>query len=224
MNTHDGHDHDHGDGEPHPGMVGDASLGYYGTRYRAIEALLIEKGVCTLAEINATAARQETRTPMDGARMIAHAWVDPEFRQRFISDPLAAMGELGYRLPDNVVDTPKITVLENDEGVHHLVVCTLCSCYPGTLLGAPPDWYKSLAYRSRAVKDPRGVMHEFGLDLADEIEVRVQDSTADLRYIVMPKRPAGTEDMSHEQLAQLITRDSMIGVSEALEPDRSPAA
>jgi nitrile hydratase len=202
-------------------MEGDAGLGYYGTRYRAIEAVLIEKGICTLVDINDAVARQEARTPADGARVIAHAWSDPYFKARFIDDPLTAIAELGYRLPDNVVETPKLTVLENTEGIHHLVVCTLCSCYPGTLLGNPPDWYKSLTYRSRAVKDPRGVMHEFGLDLANEVEVRVQDSTADLRYIVMPKRPIGTEYMSEEELAKLITRDSMIGVSGALEPGQA---
>jgi nitrile hydratase len=217
-NDHD-HDHDHDHDEAHAGIQEDARLGYYGTRYRAIEALLIEKGICTLADVNEAVSRQEARTPKDGAKMIAHAWLNPEFKEHFISDPLGAMGELGYQLPANVVDTPKITVLENNEHVHHLVVCTLCSCYPGTLLGTPPDWYKSLTYRSRAVKDPRGVMREFGLDLAENVEIRVQDSTADMRYIVMPKRPTGTEGMEEEDLAKLITRDSMIGVSEALEPN-----
>ncbi len=212
---------DHGDHD-HAGMQEDAELGYYGTRYRAIEELLIEKGLFTLKDINRAVEGFETRTPDDGAHMIARAWVDPEFKARFIADPLAAMTEMGYTLPPNVVDLPKITVLENTEKVHYLVVCTLCSCYPTTLLGRPPDWYKSLTYRSRSVSDPRGVMEEFGLELSDDVEVHVQDSTADQRYIVMPQRPAGTEHMSEEELAQLITRDSMIGVSDALSPEPAP--
>ena len=215
---HDGHDHPEG----HPGMQEDAELGYYGTRFRAIEALLIEKGICTLDDIKRAADELEVRTPADGARVIARAWADPEFKARLMANPMAAITELGYTMPDNVVNTPQITVLENAEKVHHLVVCTLCSCYPTTLLGRPPDWYKSLAYRSRAVSDPRGVMKEFGLELDDTVEVRVQDSTADLRYIVMPERPAGTERMSEEELAQLITRDSMIGVSRARSAEPSP--
>ncbi len=212
---------DHGDHD-HPGMQEDAELGYYGTRYRAIEELLIEKGLFTLKDMNRAVGGFEARTPADGARVIARAWVDPEFKKRLIADPLAAITELGYTLPPNVVDLPKITVLENTEKVHYMVVCTLCSCYPTTLLGRPPDWYKSLTYRSRSVSDPRGVMEEFGLELSDDVEVHVQDSTADLRYIVMPQRPAGTEHMSEEELAQLITRDSMIGVSDALSPEPTP--
>ena len=140
----------------------------------------------------------------------------PEFKARLLTDPETALAEMGYRLPDA---TPKLEVVENTAEVHNLVVCTLCSCYPRNLLGRPPDWYKSLAYRSRAVVDPRGVMREFGLDLSEDIEVRVLDSTADLRYLVLPRRPAGTNGMSETELAQLVTRDSMIGVTEARTPE-----
>ena len=219
-NEHGDHDHDHP--EAHPGMQDDAELGYHGTRFRAIEALLIEKGLFTLDDINRAVGEVETRTPSDGARLIARAWVDPEFKARFVADPVAALTEMGYTLPPNVVHVPQIIVLENTEKVHHMVVCTLCSCYPTTLLGRPPDWYKSLTYRSRAVSDPRGVMEEFGLKLDDDVEVRVQDSTADIRYIVMPRRPVGTEHLSEEELAKLITRDSMIGVADTLSPELSP--
>jgi nitrile hydratase len=142
--------------------------------------------------------------------------VDPQFKARLLADSRAALAEVGYALPDT---TPHLAVVENTHKVHYLVVCTLCSCYPRMLLGRPPDWYKSLAYRSRAVIDPRGVMREFGLELDDSIEVRVLDSTADLRYLVLPRRPAGTEQMSEEELAKLVTRDSMIGVNDALTPE-----
>ena len=144
--------------------------------------------------------------------MVARAWVDPEFEARLLEDAPSALAELGYSLPET---TTRLAVVENTPQVHHLVVCTLCSCYPRMLLGRPPDWYKSLAYRSRAVVDPRGVMREFGLNLDNTIEVRVLDSTADLRYLVLPRRPRGTGDMSEPELAGLVTRDSMIGVTEA---------
>ena len=150
---------------------------------------------------------QEARSPVDGARVVARAWTDADYKRRLLADPEAALLELGYPL----VGSAKLAVLENTDAVHHLVVCTLCSCYPTSLLGLPPDWYKSFAYRSRAVVDPRGVMREFGLDVGD-VEVRVVDSTADLRYLVLPQRPAGTEGMAEEELAGLVTRDSMIGV------------
>ena len=135
-----------------------------------------------------------------------------------LSDPKAALAELGYTLPET---TPQLAVVENTAGVHYLVVCTLCSCYPRALLGTPPDWYKSLAYRSRAVVDPRGVMREFGLDVGEDVEVRVLDSTADLRYLVLPQRPQGTEGMSQEELSKLVSRDSMIGVANPRSPSLS---
>lgn len=214
-NGHEGHDH-----PAHPGMEHDEELGYYALRAKAMEALLVEKGICSPAEIQGMVDRVETRSPADGARVVARAWANPEFKALLLSDPEAALGELGYRLP---ATTPRLEVVENTEEVHYLVVCTLCSCYPRNLLGRPPDWYKSLAYRSRAVVDPRGVMREFGLDLPGDVEVRVLDSTADLRYLVLPRRPGGTEGMSESELAQLVTRDSMIGVTDARTPETARA-
>ena len=210
--THDGHQH-------HPGTEGDNQLGYYARRATAIEALLVEKGLCTSEEVQSQLRIIESRSPTDGARVVAHAWANPDFKQRLLSDPRAALVELGYSLPDA---TPKLAVIENTEKVHYMVVCTLCSCYPRALLGRPPDWYKSLAYRSRAVADPRSVMREFGLELNKDVEVRVLDSTADLRYLVLPQRPDGTEHLDEEGLSQLVSRDSMIGVSDALAPQPAP--
>mgnify|MGYP001158065041 FL=1 len=214
---------DHGDdidhGHPHPGMEGDDELGYYARRAQAIESLMIEKGILTSQEIQGMLDSIERRSPTDGARVIAHAWFNEEYKARLLDDPESALKELGYELPET---TPKLTVVENTDAVHHMVVCTLCSCYPRMLLGRPPDWYKSLAYRSRAVVDPRGIMQEFGLNLEEEVEVRVLDSTADMRFLVVPRRPASTEDLTEEELASLVTRDSMIGVTDALSPQ--PAA
>ena len=206
--VHDGN-HDH------QGMDTSEGLSYYGRRAQAIEALLTEKGLCTPDEVQAMLDAIESRSPADGAKVVAHAWADPDFRARLLEDPVSALTELGYTLPDT---TPHLSVVENTEQVHYIVVCTLCSCYPSTLLGRPPDWYKSFAYRSRAVVDPRGVMREFGLELDENMEVRVLDSTADLRYLVLPRRPAGTERLDEEALAKLVTRDSMIGVTHALSP------
>ena len=216
--TKDHTNHDHG--HEHAGMLeGDAEPGYYPTRLRAIEALLIEKGICTLAEVEHAVNATDLRSAADGARVVARAWLDPEFKARLLTDAISAVSELGYDIPDNM---PRLTALENTDKVHYLVVCTLCSCYPRALLGRPPDWYKSLNYRSRAVVDPRGVMTEFGMELADNVEVRVQDSSADMRYLVLPSRPAGTEHLSELELANLVTRDSMIGVRPALSPEPSP--
>ncbi len=217
---HDNNGHREHHHSEHPGMAHDEELGYYPRRAKAIEALLVEKGICSPDEIQGMVDRVERRSPADGARVVARAWADPEFKARLLSDPEAALAELGYRLPET---TPKLDVVENTESVHNLVVCTLCSCYPRNLLGRPPDWYKSLAYRSRAVVDPRGVIREFGLELSNEIEVRVLDSTADLRYLVLPRRPEGTEGMSETELAELVTRDSMIGVTEARTQERAGA-
>ena len=205
------HSHDHS----HPGMAADEELGYYARRAQAIEALLVDKGICTTAEVQEMVARIESRSPSDGARVVARAWVDPDYKARLLTEPAAALAELGYSLPET---TPQLAVVENTATLHHLVVCTLCSCYPRALLGRPPDWYKSLAYRSRAVSDPRGVMREFGLDLPDSVPVKVLDSTADLRYLVLPQRPAGTEGWSEQELATLVSRDSMIGVTAARQP------
>ena len=210
---------DHSDDHPaidHGGTEVDEDMGYYAVRARAIEALLVEKGVCAPEEIQQQVDEMDAKSPSDGARVVARAWSDREFKARLLADPQGALAELGCSLPDT---TPELAVVENTADVHHLVVCTLCSCYPRTLLGRPPDWYKSLAYRSRAVVDPRGVMREFGLEVEDRVEVRVLDSTADLRYLVLPRRPSGTEAMSEEELAGLVTRDSMIGVTDARSPD-----
>ena len=157
----------------------------------------------------------DNRSPADGARVVARAWVDPAFKALLLANPKLALAELGYSLAET---STQLEVVENTGRVHHMVVCTLCSCYPRNILGRPPDWYKSLAYRSRAVSDPRGVMREFGLELNQDVQVRVLDSTADLRYLVLPRRPVGTEGLSEEELAKLVSRDSMIGVADALQP------
>ena len=201
------------EGHAHPEDYGE--LSYYARRAQAIEALLQEKGLCTPEEVQQAVNTVESRSPADGARVVARAWVDPGFKERLLADPRSAVEEMGYTLPDA---NTQLAVLENTEDVHYLVVCTLCSCYPRNLLGRPPDWYKSLAYRSRAVIDPRGVMSEFGLELPEEMEVRVMDSTADMRYIVLPRRPAATEGLSEDELAKLVNRDSMIGVTEPFVP------
>ena len=211
---HNGH-------EPHPGIEADTGLSHYARRAKAIEDLLAAKGICTTEEVQRRVDQMEARSPSDGAKVVARAWVDPDYKARLLADPATALSELGYDLPDT---TPQLAVVENTETVHHLVVCTLCSCYPSMLLGLPPDWYKSLAYRSRAVVDPRGVMGEFGLVLSPEVEVRVLDSTADLRYLVLPARPTGTEGMSEGQLAALVSRDSMIGVTLPRSPEAVSAA
>lgn len=205
----DGHDDQH----LHPESGEELSL--YARRGQAIEALLVEKGVCSTDEVQQMMDTVESRSPGDGARVVAHAWADPGFKARLLADPRSALGELGYSLPDT---TPQLAVVENTEQVHHMVVCTLCSCYPRTFLGRPPDWYKSFAYRSRAVVDPRGIMREFGLELGAGVEVRVMDSTADMRYLVLPLQPAGTEHLPETELAKLVSRDSMIGVTNPRVP------
>ena len=207
------HDDDsHGD---HPGMQGDVALSERAKRILAIQELLIEKGVIEKEDVQRRANELNRRSPADGAKVVARAWVDPEFKARLLADAKAAVNELGYTLAHDA----ELAVVENTENLHNIVVCTLCSCYPTSLLGPPPDWYKSSAYRSRAVREPRAVMSEFGLTPGDEVEVRVLDSTADLRYLVLPARPAGTEGMSGQELAQLVTRDSMIGVTNAVTPE-----
>jgi nitrile hydratase alpha subunit len=212
-NGHD--DHDHGpDGAhaPHPGVQADAPPNPYALRIRAIAALLVEQGVVTDADIQRQLDYMEARSPADGARIVARAWVDPAYKARLLADPKAACAELGV----DASSIPEVVVLENTADTHHLVVCTLCSCYPRPILGRPPDWYKSVSYRSRAVLEPRAVMAEFGYVCPPEREVRVHDSTADVRYLVLPQRPAGTEHLSEAELARLVTRDSMIGVSNPL--------
>lgn len=201
------HDHDHT-----PIANGDEPMA--AIRARALQELLIEKGVLRAEEIRAGIDWLVSRTPADGARLVARAWVDPEFKQRLLSDARSAALEFGL----DPGPSPVVVALENTATVHHMVVCTLCSCYPRGLLGPPPAWYKSLPYRSRAVSDPRGVLAEFGLEIGDDVELRVVDSTADIRYLVIPCRPPGTDQLSEEQLAELITRDCMIGVAQPATP------
>jgi nitrile hydratase len=187
-------------------------LSYFAKRIYAIRDLLVEKRVITEKDIQCQIEYQEARTPANGAKLVARAWTDAEFKARLIADPKAACAEMGI----DATAINEFVVLENREKVRHMVVCTLCSCYPRPILGRPPDWYKSFNYRQRSVVDPRGVMREFGLELADDVEVRVHDSTADIRYIVLPLRPAGTESLNAAELEKLVTRDSMIGVMDAL--------
>lgn len=187
-------------------------LSHMAKRIYAIRELLVEKGVITEKDIQCQIEYQEARSPANGAKLVARAWTDPAFKSRFIADPKAACAEMGI----DATAINEFVVLENSEKVRHMVVCTLCSCYPRPILGRPPDWYKSFNYRQRSVADPRGVMREFGLELPDDVEVRVHDSTADIRYIVLPLRPAGTENWSAAALEKLVTRDSMIGVMDAL--------
>lgn len=207
------HNEDHHNG--HTPIHDGQELTYYEKRTYAIQSLLIEKGVVTADEVRRAVEDMDSRTPALGARVVARAWVDPAFKARLLTDAKSAVAELGI----DVSPLSVLVVVENTDKVHHLVVCTLCSCYPRSILGLPPDWYKSLNYRSRAVVDPRGVLKEFGLELDPDVEVRVLDSTADMRYLVIPARPPGTENMSEEELASLITRDSMIGVAKARTPE-----
>ena len=188
------------------------------TRYEILEQtireLLIEKGVLTADAIQRQIEDMESRTPEKGADVVARAWTDPEFKALLLRDGTAAVESIGI----DMANAPRLAVVENTPGMHHLIVCTLCSCYPRKLLGIPPAWYKSHAYRSRAVIDPRSVLREFGTEFPAHIEIRVVDSTADLRYIVLPLRPDGTDDMSRDELAGLVNRDSMIGVTQARVP------
>ena len=201
------HDHDHA-----PVTNGDEPAA--AARARALAELLVEKDVLRAEEIRAGIDWLVSRTPADGARLVTRAWIDPEFKQRLLADARAAALELGL----DPGPSPVVVALENTETVHHMIVCTLCSCYPRALLGPPPAWYKSLPYRSRAVSDPRGVLAEFGLEIGDDVELRVVDSTADIRYLVIPRRPSRTDELNEEQLAALVTRDSMIGVVQPAAP------
>lgn len=179
-------------------------------RVKALETLLTEKGLVDPAAIDTLIELYETRVgPRNGAKVVARAWTDPDYKERLLKDGTAAIAELGF----SGVQGEDMVVVENTDDVHNMVVCTLCSCYPWPTLGLPPIWYKSAPYRARSVSDPRGVLKEFGVDLPEDAEIRVWDSNAELRYLVLPQRPAGTEGMSEEQLAELVTRDSMIGTA-----------
>ena len=219
---HDHDDHDHGHGHAHapPQKDHDSEpAGAYEMLEKAISELLISKGVLTAQEIAAQIDSMDSRSPALGAKVVARAWTDPAFKRRLLKDTRGALAEFDI----DIGSLADFRTVENTGEVHNVIVCTLCSCYPKMLLGIPPAWYKSLAYRSRTVIDPRGVLAEFGVELPEEVEVRVHDSTADLRYIVLPMRPKGTRGWSEEKLAALVTRDSMIGTALASPPEK-PAA
>ena len=207
------HDHDH----PHE-PIGHDGEPPAAARVRALEDLLVEKGVITREAVRQGVDWLVSRSPADGAKLVARAWVDPAFRERLLADARAAAGELGL----DAGPSPTVVAVENTDERHNMVVCTLCSCYPRALLGPPPAWYKSLAYRSRAVSEPRAVLAEFGVELDPGVELRVLDSTADVRYLVVPRRPEGTEALSEDELAALVTRDSMIGVAQPREALATP--
>jgi nitrile hydratase len=184
-------------------------------RVKALESLLVEKGIVDSKALDALVDTYENKLgPHIGARIVARAWTDPVFKQRLLADTDAAIEEMGFGGQQG----ERMVAVENTPRVHNVIVCTLCSCYPWSVLGLPPMWYKSAAYRSRTVIDPRGVLKELGLDLPENVEVHVWDSTADLRYIVLPERPAGTENLDELELAKLVTRDSMIGVARVQPP------
>ena len=205
--THD-HDHAHGHNHPHDPIEVPDGAGHYELMVHAIKELLIEKGVISPDDIRRTLEFMDSRTPALGAAVVARAWADPQFKKRLMDDGTKAVGELGIPMGD-----AELIVVENTKDVHNVVVCTLCSCYPRTVLGLPPDWYKSRNYRSRVVAEPRAVLREFGTTIADAGALRVHDSNADMRYLVLPMRPAGTEGWSEERLAALVTRDCMVGVA-----------
>ena len=207
---HHDHDHDHDDDDVQEHREHGAPLTEVELRVRALESLLVDKGLVDPAALDAIIDTYETKVgPRNGAKVVAHAWVDPDYRRRLLEDGTAAVAEYGFVGRQS----EKILVVENTPKVHNMVVCTLCSCYPWAVLGLPPVWYKSAPYRSRAVIDPRGVLSEMGVEVPADTEVRVWDSTAEIRYLVLPERPAGTENMTEDELAALVTRDSMIGVA-----------
>jgi nitrile hydratase len=189
-------------------------LSYFQLMEVSLRELLVEKGVVTEEQVNAAVEDMRQRTPERGAKVVARAWVDPQYKKRLLENGTKACEELGLDVP-----ALKLVAVENTPQVHNAIVCTLCSCYPRMLLGIPPEWYKSRNYRSRMVREPRAVLAEFGLKIPDPVQIRVHDSTADMRYIVLPMRPAGTEGWSEERLATLVNRDSMIGVAVAKGPN-----
>jgi nitrile hydratase len=210
------HDHSPTQDHDHQAVPSDLAL-----RVKALESLLVEKGLIDRPTLDALIDAYEHQIgPRNGARVVARAWADSAYKQRLLSNADAAIAELGY----GGLQGEHMVVVENTSKVHNLVVCTLCSCYPWPVLGLPPVWYKSAPYRSRAVIDPRGVLREFGLELPDGVEVRVWDSTAELRYLVLPERPAGTGELREEQLAALVTRDAMVGVAKVTAPQKGIAA
>ena len=210
MHDHD-HDHDHGHDHGHHERPASQSE----LRARALEALLVERGLVSTDAIDAVVEYYENDVgPQNGARVIARAWVDPDYRARLLGDGSSAIAELGY----GGVEGENMVVVENTPDVHNVIVCTLCSCYPWPVLGLPPTWYKSEAFRARVVAEPRQVLGEFGLDLDPDVDLRIWDSSAEVRYLVLPERPEGTDGLSEEQLAALVSRDSMIGVARVAAP------
>jgi len=207
--AHD-HEHDHAESESHGHAAPKEVLDKFALVELAIRELLVERGLITQAQRRKYLDQIESSTSMLGARLVARAWTAPDFRLQLLADARKAATEF---LGIEILHGPALVALENTERMHHVVVCTLCSCYPKALLGIPPDWYKSFAYRSRMVAEPRSVLAQFGTDIPEDIEIRVVDSTADLRYLIIPRRPAGTDALDESQLASLVTRDSMIGVS-----------
>jgi len=197
---------------PHSLLPSDPTL-----RVKVIETLLVEKGLVDLKAIEAVIDTYQNKVgPRNGARVVARSWVDPGYRERLLKDATGAISELGY----TGLRGEHMVAIENTESVHNMVVCTLCSCYPWPVLGLPPNWYKSSAYRARAVRDPRGVLFEFGVELDPKIKIRVWDSTSEIRYLVIPRRPSDTENMSEDELASLVTRDSMIGTGVVVVPEK----
>ena len=204
------HTHDH-DSPDHALLPSDPAL-----RVKSLETLLVNKGLVDPAAVDSFIdSFQDDIGPRNGARVVARAWSNPEYRERLLADATSAIGELGF----SGIQGEHLVAVENTDDVHNMVVCTLCSCYPWPVLGIPPTWYKSFEYRSRAVIDPRGVLAEFGVDLGEDIRVQVWDSTAEIRYMVIPKRPPNTESLSESQLAELVTRDSMVGTAVVASPD-----
>jgi nitrile hydratase len=203
-----GHDHDHDHDHPHEAITADERPAYYEIMETAVRELLVERKLFDADEIRRQIEVLDSRTPALGAKVVARAWTDPAYKERLLENGRTACEELGITFYDDT----QLIVLENTADVHNLIVCTLCSCYPRPVLGLPPDWYKLKPYRARAVHEPRAVLEEFGTHIPDDVEIRVSDSTAVIRYLVLPLRPAGTEALSEEELADLVTRDAMIGV------------
>jgi nitrile hydratase subunit alpha len=208
---HHHHDHDHHDDHDHPHappQPDDKVHSYYQILGIALKELLIEKQIVTAADVRRNIEMRDSITPANGAKVVARAWSDPAYKARLFADGNAAAAELGFDITNT-----KLVAVENTKDEHNVVVCTLCSCYPRDLLGLPPSWYKSRAYRARVVREPRAVLEEFGTTIPDDVKLRVHDSTADMRFLVVPQRPEGTQGMSEDALATLVTRDSMIGVA-----------
>lgn len=209
---HDHHEHLPPSGHPYR-ADDDTPLSYWQTMEIAVRELLVEKKITTAQDISTQIEKMDARNPSQGAAVVARSWVDDAFRKRLLKDASSASREMGFD-----IGPMHLIAVENTEDIHNIVVCTLCSCYPRNLLGLPPDWYKSRAYRSRTVKEPRKVLSEFGVTLPEQMKIRVHDSTADMRYVVIPARPRGSEGMDEKELATLVTRDSMIGTGIANTP------